>query len=559
MTSKRVFLGRVAAAAILGLVEITAGIAMLLPSGGPAAAQLFERRPQGGFPFFPFFESQPRREWRQAPGGAPSAPAAADFSRAPAPPRKADAVAPTTNVVVLGDSMADWLAYGLEDAFADTPEIGILRKHKTYSGLIRYDSRRDAQEWPQVAREILAAEKPSFVVVMLGLSDRQSLRDRVAAKPVPGQKPGPNQTAAPAQPAQSAPPRPDEAAPPPNEGDDPEAQEAQIAAPDRQRPGTGPSHEFRSEKWAEIYGKRIEEMSAALKSTGVPVLWVGLPSIRGAKSTSDVIYLNNLYRTQAEKAGIVYIDTWDGFVDEGGRYALQGPDLEGQIRRLRTQDGVHFTKFGARKLAHYVEREIRRVMTVRVTPVALPATADPALPAGASAGRPSEPAARPLAGPVLPLNANVAAAEDLLGGAGGRPSGGDPVATRVLVKGEPIAAPAGRADDFAWPRRPPSASAPGPATPSVPIAATEPARTAPARSSGETAVPPSGASPSARRSTPNSTPREASREAPARPRPSQARRTAPPVQQEPGGLFSRSASPRGAIPDGLIPFFRPVR
>ena len=29
----------------------------------------------------------------------------------------------------------------------------------------------------------------------------------------------------------------------------------------------------------------------------------------------------------------------------------------------------------------------------------------------------------------------------------------DALAARVLVKGEPLSAPAGRADDFAWPRR----------------------------------------------------------------------------------------------------------
>ena len=35
--------------------------------------------------------------------------------------------------------MADWLAYGLEEAFADTPEIGVVRKNRPYSGLIRYE------------------------------------------------------------------------------------------------------------------------------------------------------------------------------------------------------------------------------------------------------------------------------------------------------------------------------------------------------------------------------------------------------------------------------------
>ena len=53
----------------------------------------------------------------------------------------------------------------------------------------------------------------------------------------------------------------------------------------------------------------------------------------------------------------------------------RGPDFEGQMRILRSGDGVHFTKFGARKLAHYVERELRRVLGT--TPVAL-TTPEPA-------------------------------------------------------------------------------------------------------------------------------------------------------------------------------------
>ena len=44
-------------------------------------------------------------------------------------------------------------------------------------------------------------------------------------------------------------------------------------------------------------------MIAALKSKGVPIIWVGLPTIRGTKSTSDMGYLDELYRGRAEKAG----------------------------------------------------------------------------------------------------------------------------------------------------------------------------------------------------------------------------------------------------------------
>jgi hypothetical protein len=43
--------------------------------------------------------------------------------------------------------------------------------------------------------------------------------------------------------------------------------------------------------------------------------------------------------------------------------------------------------------------------------------------------------------------------DQLLGGPGSRPAAVDPLAARTLVKGEPLVPPAGRADDFAWPRR----------------------------------------------------------------------------------------------------------
>src|SRR5206468_3448003 len=117
--------------------------------------------------------------------------------------------------------------------------------------------------------------------------------------------------------------------------------------------------------------RRIDATIAALKSAGVPVMWVGLPSQRGTKASADSSYLNELYRSRAEKAGIVYVDIWDGFVDEAGRYSAQGPDYEGQIRRLRSG---------------------------RAAPAA------------------------------------------------------DATASRVLTKGETVAAPTGRADDFSWPR-----------------------------------------------------------------------------------------------------------
>jgi uncharacterized protein len=279
------------------------------------------------------------------------------------------------------------------------------------------------------AREIITAEKPKFVVMMIGNNDRQTIREK-APPPAPA-------NAQPTQPPPAVPPPPDLERQPVQQ-EHPRPTSAQPRQADY-----GP-WEFQSEKWELAYVKRIDATIAALKSAGVPVIWVGLPSQRGTNATEYSSYLNELYRSRAEKAGIIYVDIWDGFVDEEGKFSPQGPDYLGQIRRLRTNDGVYFTKFGARKVALYVEREIERSLSSQRAPVALPVPAEPEH--RGTKGKPGG-SVRPVAGPVVPLTgANVGLEQVLLGGP--RESRG---ASDGLSAGA-VAATTGRADDFRWPR-----------------------------------------------------------------------------------------------------------
>jgi hypothetical protein len=478
-------LRRFSPAAAMLAAEICLACMVSLTLSTPAAAQFWD---------YPFWgRRQAPQMQRQMPpwGGWQSAPERpVDASRAP-PPRKQES-APAKTVVVTGDSMADWLGFGLEDAFAETPEMGVSRKFRTYSGLIRAESRKEF-DWPQGAKEMLATEKPDFIIMMIGLSDRQAIRERERPRAAPKPQPAPQSKLEPTQinPAAQQPDAQEGA-----QGTEPQKSTEPAKSAEPQKPAAaepaGPlmTYEFRSEKWGEAYGRRIDEMIAVLKSKGVPVLWVGLPPIRGPRGSADVAYLNELYRGHAEKAGIIYVDVWDGFVDESGNFASRGPDFEGQIRVLRAGDGVHFTKAGARKLAHYVEREIRHVMLSRGAPIALPAPEEPQ----PDAARPGTPAARPVAGPVVPLTTGTNAPEGLLGASAQRPGVADPSANRVLVKGEPLLSITGRADDFAWPRSdsnlgpepepsPPSAAPAPPAKPGTASQApgAKPAAPAPAK------------------------------------------------------------------------------
>src|SRR5262249_23131685 len=158
----------------------------------------------------------------------------------------------------------------------------------------------------------------NFVVIMMGLNDRQSIKDRQPARP-----PTPQAGVTPAQPAVPAQNNAQAAAPKPEaqpQQDDEQSPSDQPSVVDTQPNKTVGSYEFHSDKWAELYSKRIDDLIAAAKSKGATVLWVGLPPLRGTKSSTDVAYLNDLYRGRADKAGIIYVDIWDGFVDEGGRY-----------------------------------------------------------------------------------------------------------------------------------------------------------------------------------------------------------------------------------------------
>jgi len=74
--------------------------------------------------------------------------------------------------------------------------------------------------------------------------------------------------------------------------------------------------------------------------------------------------LNEVYREKSFINGAKFIDTWSGFTDESGRYSAFGPDMSGQVRRLRADDGMHFTSRGYLKLAHFAEKEIRRDLSL---------------------------------------------------------------------------------------------------------------------------------------------------------------------------------------------------
>lgn len=210
---------------------------------------------------------------------------------------------PTNDVYqlqVMGDYMAEGLLYGLTEAFGEDKRLQIERRHRTLSGLMRPDFEEELRD----LESELQTTPRHIVIVMFGVQDRVSVR-----------------------------------------------------VPNGKRLAVG------SEEWRAEYSRRVDKFIKMLRRRNVAVYWVGLPNLRRPESNDDAQMMNEVIRERVYLNGLKYIDAYAGFLDENGAFSPYGPDLTGKIRLLREGDGIYFTAAGNRKLANFVERELKRDLT----------------------------------------------------------------------------------------------------------------------------------------------------------------------------------------------------
>ncbi|MGE8105120.1 DUF459 domain-containing protein [Allorhizobium sp. NPDC080224] len=207
-------------------------------------------------------------------------------------------------VLVLGDFVASALGDGLKTAFEESPGVVVENRTNGSSGLVR----DDFYDWPGQLPALVNDLKPSVVVIQIGANDRQ-----------------------------------------------------QLVTP------TG-RLDFRTDPWFTAYGDRVARLASVAAETRVPIIWVGLPAFRPQNMTADALRLNTIYRSSIEKVNGEFVDIWEGFVDQEGRFIVTGSDINGQPVRLRGNDGIGFTGPGKRKLAFYVEKSVRRYLGDMTSP-----------------------------------------------------------------------------------------------------------------------------------------------------------------------------------------------
>jgi hypothetical protein len=130
--------------------------------------------------------------------------------------------------------------------------------------------------------------------------------------------------------------------------------------------------------WRSEYAARVDRLMKLLKKNNRAVYWVGMPNMRRWQDNERAQKMNDVIRERAYLNGARYIDAYASFIDESGGYSDWGPDITGKMKRLRDSDGVHFTQAGYLKLAHFVERELKRDIAQARTERSIPLAGDPA-------------------------------------------------------------------------------------------------------------------------------------------------------------------------------------
>ena len=211
-------------------------------------------------------------------------------------------------ILVVGDALAGGLGNGMGRMAQDDPRYEILNRFNESSGLARVE----VYDWPTAIAKIVADKPVDAIVVLIGVNDRQDVRDG------------------------------------------------------------NTRYGFKAPAWVTGYTAQIDRMLDAAKSANATIYWVSIPPMADPGFDADMKFLSDLHRQRVEAKGGQFIDVRPFFLAPDGSYIDRGPDDTGVDRKLRSRDGVTFFKQGNNRFGQLVLGAIKTLDAATPTVAAAP-------------------------------------------------------------------------------------------------------------------------------------------------------------------------------------------
>jgi hypothetical protein len=235
-------------------------------------------------------------EQQQAPVPPPVVVKKPKKAALPTPPKPAiEKNENATRLAVFGDTLAVDLAAALDRYYAEDPNLVVINQGVGSSGF----ARPDFFDWDKTAKAQVEKNSFDIAVMIVGVNDRQTINTE------------------------------------------------------------GKSLKPLTPEWEDAYRARVAEFVSAIHDANKPLIWVGLPPMAKADYSNAISEISSVQRLAAFAGGSEFVDIYDKFVDEDGKYSSYGPDLNGNRVRMRKDDGIHFSAAGADKLAYYLNQTIK--------------------------------------------------------------------------------------------------------------------------------------------------------------------------------------------------------
>lgn len=219
------------------------------------------------------------------------------------PPLRRPSPAHPLRILVVGDSLAGDLGYGLERTVSSSL-YRISLDGRPSTGL----TRADYFDWAAQTKRDVARYHPELVVAMFGANDNQSLAV----------------------------------------------------------PGKGWVYMWHAAQWAAAYRIRVAQIMHEATAGGARMAWVGIPITRSSVMPNGrALQLNGIFSSEAlHHRGVLFVDSWHQFAPDG-HYSPYLENSNGHVQLMREPDGVHMTPAGNDFLAQSMEGTLGRVWGFR--------------------------------------------------------------------------------------------------------------------------------------------------------------------------------------------------
>lgn len=196
---------------------------------------------------------------------------------------KTDLLQQNKTVVLMGDSVMGEIFFSFKRWSSKNTAWKAIDGHKSSSGL----SNTGYYDWPKVAGQLAGQYKPDMVLLTLGANDAQDI-----------------------------------------------VQDKRWL-------------HFGTDAWKTEYKLRMQHLVKEASQTGAKVYWLSLPVMREPGFERKMTVLRSVQaEALATMPQVQVVDATGTFADKQGHYLQRGP-VQGKVRELRANDGIHLAPAGA--------------------------------------------------------------------------------------------------------------------------------------------------------------------------------------------------------------------